>query len=80
MQSSDPSVTIGTKFSHLQESSSECDSLQTWASVQPASSSQHICRSTQQPWCPLHSSSMPGSPRGWQEQGGKGGTQGEEKG
>lgn len=42
MQSSDPSVTIGTKFSHFQESSSECDSLQTWASVQPASSSQRI--------------------------------------
>lgn len=33
VQSSDPSVTIGTKFSHFQESSSECDSLQTWASV-----------------------------------------------
>lgn len=42
MQSSDPSVTIGTKFSHFQESSSECDSLQTWASVQPASPSQRI--------------------------------------
>lgn len=25
MQSSDPSVTIGTKFSHLRESSSGCD-------------------------------------------------------
>lgn len=33
VQSSDPSVTIGTKFSHFQESSSECDSLQTWASL-----------------------------------------------
>lgn len=42
MQSSDPSVTIGTKFSHFQESSSECDSLQTWASVQPAPSSHRI--------------------------------------
>lgn len=33
VRSSDPNVTIGTKFSHFQESSSECDNLQTWAPV-----------------------------------------------
>lgn len=78
MQSSDPSVTIGTKFSHFQESSSECDSLQTWASAQAASSSQQI----QPAAVSLRPGRVPASPRAWKEQEGceRGDTQGREGG
>lgn len=53
VQSSDPNVTIRTKLSHFQESSSECDNLQTWA---PVSDSFLISLYFAEP-CPLHSSS-----------------------
>lgn len=82
MQSSDPSVTIGTKFSHFQESSSECDSLQTWASVQPASSSHRISQihpaATLSPPLQQHAS----EPEGMEGAGrvGKGAHRGERRG
>lgn len=55
MQSSDPSVAIGTKFSHLRESSSGCDICRLG---QPACSAHPGLQSPPQQPCAPRSSSV----------------------